>query len=82
MIAGTATINRTKISLQATIQKLPSNQQIPYKIVQQNVKKLTDLKHNYNISNPLEKQELIRLGFDSNMYYEKGIYRTPKRIAL
>lgn len=46
------------------------------------MEKLTDLKDNYNISNTLEKQELIRLGFDSNMYYEKGIYRTPKRIAL
>lgn len=74
MIVETATINRTKISLQATMQKLISDHQIPYKIVQQECGKIDRLKTQLqlHISSTVEKQELIRLGFDSNLYYEKG----------
>ncbi len=38
---------------------------------------MTDLKSTYHKFDTLEKREFIDLVFDSNLYYENGMYRTP-----
>lgn len=37
----------------------------------------TDMLHVYTVSDTLQKREFVKMVFDSNLYYEKGIYRTP-----
>ena len=46
------------------------------------MEKLSDLEFVFNKTNALEKQELIKLVFDQNLYYQEGMYRTPTMIDL
>ena len=38
---------------------------------------MTDIKSVYHKFDTLEKREVIDFVFDSNLYYESGIYQTP-----
>lgn len=71
------TISAKKISLSASIQLLTQDQNIVYKIIQKNLDKLEDLGHIYKNISVLDKQEMLRQEFDSNLYYQEGMYRTP-----
>ena len=75
-------INNNRISLKATIEHLSSDQNKTFKILQNNLEKLSDLEFVFNKTNALEKQELINLVFDHNLYYQEGMYRTPTMIDL
>lgn len=70
-------INTNKITLTATINRLKQNQDKIYATLHKNLKYLTDLKYVYTKADLTEKQQLIRLGFTNNLYYQDGIYRTP-----
>jgi hypothetical protein len=43
---------------------------------------LVDLKSLYNRATITQKREFVKLVFDSNLYYQDGIYRKPKMIDL
>jgi len=73
-------INNNKMLLSAAISRLGQDQDRVYKQLHKNLDLLTDLKYVYTIADTSEKQEIIRLGFDNNLYYENGIYRTPTMI--
>ena len=75
-------ISSTKLSLQAAIERLNGDQEGIYKIVRRNLEFLSDLKSVYQKADPIEKQELIRIGFDNNLYYKEGMYRTPTMIEI
>lgn len=77
-----STINSNRISLKEAIERLSDDPNKIYSILHRNLDSLTDLKFVYTKSDTLEKQELIRLGFDNNLYYQEGIYRTPTMIDL
>ena len=77
-----STINNNKITLKASIERLSGDRNKIYDIVQRNLELLTDLKFVYTKSDTIEKQELIRLGFDNNLYYQDGIYRTPTMLEI
>jgi site-specific DNA recombinase len=47
-----------------------------------NFDKLADLHWLYHAAEVEQKQSFVRLGFDSELYYEAGIYRTPSIIDL
>lgn len=66
-----------KQHLKALIDRLSQNQTELYRTLYKTLDTLTDLKYVYNKCDASSKQELLRLGFDSNLYYEEGIYRTP-----
>jgi len=36
----------------------------------------------YSKANTLQKREFVNIVFDSNLYYENGIYRTPTMMDL
>jgi site-specific DNA recombinase len=75
-------INNTRISLRACIERLSGDQDRTYKILQNNLGKLSDLEFVFNNTNTLEKQEFVKLGFEQNLYYQDGVYRTPTMIDL
>jgi hypothetical protein len=63
--------------LPTSINRLSQDQSKVYQKLYQNLERLSDLKYAYTKASTVEKQELIRLGFDNNLYYKNGIYRTP-----
>ena len=40
------------------------------------------MRHVYTVSDTLQKREFVNRVFDSNLYYENGIYRTPTMLGL
>jgi len=40
------------------------------------------MRHVYSKSDTLQKREFVNRVFDSNLYYENGIYRTPTMLGL
>ena len=40
------------------------------------------MSHVYSTSDTLQKREFVNMVFDSNLYYENGIYRTPTMLGL
>ncbi len=51
-----------------------------FKILDKRLELAGDIKYFYRKSDTLEKREFLDMVFDSNLYYEKGIYRTPTMI--
>ncbi|WP_193311553.1 hypothetical protein [Agriterribacter humi] len=43
---------------------------LTYKILQNNLDKLSDLEFVFTKTDTLEKQELVKLGFEQNLYYQ------------
>lgn len=43
---------------------------------------LSDISTIYEHADTLQKREFVNLVFDSNLYYESGIYRTPTMLDL
>lgn len=72
-------INKRAV-LTSSINRLNQNRNKAYQELYKNIELLSDLKYVYTKAYTTEKQELIRLGFDNNLYYKNGIYRTPTMI--
>jgi site-specific DNA recombinase len=47
------------------------------KVLERNLYQLKDIKTIYVSANTIQKREFVKQVFDSNLYYENGIYRTP-----
>lgn len=48
-----------------------------YTLLQHNIDRFTDLQYLYTNLETFEKQTFIKLVFDSGLYYQGGLYRTP-----
>jgi len=70
-------ISTNRINLRMQIEQLSQDQNALYKKLYNVLETLTDLKYVFNKCSISDKQELLRKGFDSNLYYKEGIYRTP-----
>jgi site-specific DNA recombinase len=77
-----SSINQNKRTLEGMIERLSGDYTATHKILMANVEKLTDLEFVYNNTSTLDKQELIRVVFERNLYYQNGMYRTPTMIDL
>jgi len=53
---------------------LSSDEDDIYLLLQKNLLGLTDLKYVFEKASLTKKQELIRKGFDQNLYYQNGVY--------
>ncbi len=51
-------------------------------LLEDNVNLLTDMRHVYHTSDTLQKRGCVHSVFDSNLYYENAIYRTPTMLGL
>ena len=70
------------ITLKGSIERYSTDQQVAFKILEKNLNQLTDMKFVYSKANTLQKREFVNIVFDSNLYYENGIYRTPTMMDL
>jgi site-specific DNA recombinase len=66
-----------RIQLQAQVQVLKKDENETWYLLETELEKLSDLNYVYNAANTLQKQQLVRIGFDNRLYYQQGIYRTP-----
>jgi len=69
-------------NLQIAIARLNTNHREAYEILNKQLDVFTDIKSVYHKFDTQEKREFIDLVFDSNLYYENGIYRTPTMMNL
>lgn len=70
-------LTQQRVEAKANIEKLNRDDNELYMLMQDNLEKFTDLKYLYKNLETTEKGEFIRLMFDSKLYYQEGIYRTP-----
>lgn len=64
-------------SCRGAIERLGNFENKAFSILQENLDMLGDIKHAYSGADILQKREFVKLVFDSNLYYQEGIYRTP-----
>jgi site-specific DNA recombinase len=73
-------INNNRMMLNTSINRLGQDQNRVYNTLYKTLDYLTDMKFVYTQADLTEKQEIVRLGFDNNLYYQNGVYRTPTMI--
>ncbi|MBC7650931.1 MAG: hypothetical protein H7101_04195, partial [Deinococcales bacterium] len=71
-----------RIAVNAQLDQLQKEEKHIWYLVQDELEKLSDLHYLYEIGNTSDKQQLIRLGFDSRLYYSGGLYRTPYMMPI
>lgn len=70
-------ITGNKISIKALIEQLSADKDVVFNLVKRNIEKLQDIGYFYKNCNTIEKQQLLKIEFDTNLYYQNGMYRTP-----
>ena len=69
-------------SSKSAIERMGTADSHAFKILHKNLDMLGDMKYVYGNSNILQKREFLKLVFDSNLYYQEGIYRTPTMLNI
>ncbi|HEY5370214.1 MAG TPA: hypothetical protein VIJ75_14620 [Hanamia sp.] len=57
--------------------QLGQDQNQVWLILYNHLEKLTDMQTLYNSATTLQKQQLVRMGFDSQLYYKSGSLSNP-----
>lgn len=70
------------LSLTAALERLSVKPDRVFELLDKNLDLLTDIKSVYETATTVQKREFVNMVFDSNLYYEKGIYRTPTMLDL
>ena len=70
------------LRLKGQIEEASVNEIQAYKIMDRNLGLLSDMGFVFSNASTIQKQELIKLLFDENLYYENGIYRTPTFLEI
>ncbi|MDX6187840.1 recombinase family protein [Flavobacterium sp. Fl-318] len=68
--------------LKGAIERLNQKEDRAFAILEKNIEMLTDLKFVYSNADIMQKREFVNLVFDSNLYYQEGIYRTPTMMNI
>lgn len=68
--------------IEIAIARLKSDRSEAYRILERQLETFKDIKAIFHEFDTLEKREFIDLVFDSNLYYENGIYRTPTMMSI
>lgn len=66
-----------RMLLNEQIKKLSQDQNETFLLMQDELEKLNDMKYLYDSAETIQKQNMIRIVFDSSLYYQNKIYRTP-----
>lgn len=74
--------NKEISNLKGAVERLRNDQSRAFSILEDRLELLTDMKHVYSRADTLQKREFVNMVFDSNLYYENGIYRTPTMLGL
>lgn len=74
--------NNEILSINGAIERLSNDQSEAFRILESNLSLLSDMRYVYSKSDTLQKREFVNLVFDSNLYYENGLYRTPTMLGV
>lgn len=74
--------NSTILSLKAAVDRLNQNEDRAFTILEKNLEMLTDIQSIYSKADILQKREFVNMVFDSNLYYQDGVYRTPTMMNI
>ena len=77
-----ATYKYTIENAKEAINRLSRNPSEAFHILEKHLDLLTDISNVYNSGDVFGKREFVNLVFDSNLYYEQGIYRTPTMMSI
>ena len=77
-----STFNSTILNLKGAIKRLGQNHGRALTILKKNLEMLTDVRYLYSKADIFQKREFVNLVFDSNLYYQGGIYRTPTTMNI
>ncbi|AYD48340.1 MAG TPA: hypothetical protein VFQ86_02105 [Arachidicoccus soli] len=77
-----STYNSTILNLKGAIERLGQNDGRAFTILEKNLEMLTDIRFVYSKADIIQKREFVNLVFDSNLYYQEGIYRTPTMLNI
>ncbi|MEO9146925.1 MAG: hypothetical protein ABI237_15355 [Ginsengibacter sp.] len=70
-------LTQKRMSLRAQISNLSQSQDETWVLLSKQFYKLNDMRSLYNAASTLQKQQIIRMGFDNRLYYQQQVYRTP-----
>jgi len=70
-------LNQKRLYLRSQVDALGKDHDQVFLLMEKNLMKLSKLDAMYEIAPTLQKQELLRMVFDSCLAYKQGIYRTP-----
>ncbi len=70
-------ITNQQIYLQSSIKKLSTGEDKIFKLLDENLYALTDIRGVFNSATTTQKQQFVKLVFDNKLYYKDNIYRTP-----
>ena len=71
------TLTQKKIDLKVQAEKLGQDQTQAFAMLATQLARITDLRFLWQKATIPQKQALIRMVFDSKLYYKGGVYRTP-----
>lgn len=77
-----AKYNKELVDTKGAIERLDRDHGKAFKILENNLQLLTDMRYVYSIADTMQKRDFVNLVFDSNLYYETGIYRTPTMLRV
>ncbi len=69
-------------NLKEAVERLKNDQSRAFSILEDRLELLTDMKNVYSRADTIQKRKFVNMVFDSNLYYEKGIYRTSTMLGL
>ncbi|HTG65643.1 MAG TPA: recombinase family protein [Flavobacterium sp.] len=70
------------LNLKGAIERLSINTNEVFELLKKNMDLLTDIPYVYSKSTTLQKREFVSMVFDTNLYYQEGVYRTPTIIDI
>jgi site-specific DNA recombinase len=70
------------LNLKGSIERLSINTNEVFELLKKNMDLLTDIPYVYSKSTTLQKREFVSMVFDTNLYYQEGVYRTPTIIDV
>ncbi|MDB4919092.1 MAG: hypothetical protein JWQ54_1075 [Mucilaginibacter sp.] len=69
-------------SIKGAVERLGKDHSQGFKILAKHLNFLTDIKYIYGKADTIQKREFVNLVFDSNLYYQNGVYRTPTMMEV
>ncbi|MFT4204309.1 MAG: recombinase family protein [Chitinophagaceae bacterium] len=74
--------NHGILGFKAAIERLSEDQGKAFQILEKNLYKLSDMRYVFTASSTIQKRDFINRVFDSNLYHQEGIYRTPTMLRV
>lgn len=75
-------LNQKRTNLQAIIENLSHSESSVWKLFDQELPRLGDMKAIYHSASTLQKQSLVNQVFDYSLHIREGIYRTPSLMQI